>query len=152
MPKNTEKNIYGSFHRDLVSFISRNRLLIIAILMMIPLTVGYGDDEEAHLTVVNKTSHYLNIIIDGKPFLYVSPEMGVSHSSEPKSQFLVTAFYSPGQRIDGKISRTIEVEYRGQTSGCDYSSSGGCECTTEPAAGGSAIWEITADTMNVVIE
>lgn len=142
----------GSCGRNLISYISKHRLFIITVLLMIPLAIGYGDEEEAHLTVVNKTDHYLNIIIDGKPFLYVSPEMGVSYSTEPKGEFVVTAFYSPGQGINERITRTVDVPYRGQSSGCDYSSSGGCECTTEPATAGSAVWEITADTMTVVIE
>jgi hypothetical protein len=130
-------------------FLTRYKLLIIFILIMIPLTVGYGDEEEASITVVNKTEHFLHIIVDGDPYLYVTPDMGITHSTSPKGEFSVTALYSPGQGITGKIYRTVPVSYQAASSGCGYSSSGGCECVTNPPSAGSTLYEITADTMLV---
>jgi hypothetical protein len=131
--------------------VSRYKLLLICLILIIPLTLGYSGDEQASVTVVNKTEYYLHVIIDGESYLYVSPDMGVTRSSDPKGEFSVDAFYSPGQGITARISRTIDVPYSPASTGCGHGSSGGCECVTNPASAGTAVWEITADTMLVPI-
>ena len=115
---------------------------LMILLFLIAISISYGD-EEARLTVVNKTEHYLNVIIDGSPFLYVSPERGVTHKSSAKPTFSVTVFFSPGQGVSGKIDTTLSVPYTSGDFGCSYGNQSGCDCSTTPADAGAAMWEVT---------
>jgi hypothetical protein len=129
------------------TFVRKIHFLVIFLILLCPLTFTFGDDN-AVLTVVNLTGHYLHIIISGDPHLYIPPRASVTAESEGPTSFVVDAFYAPAQGVKGNVTRTIEVApYRASTTGCDYSSSGGCECSTNPATGGAILWEITPDSL-----
>lgn len=107
------------------------------------ITVSFSD-EETRLTVVNKTSYYLHVIIDGISFLYVEPERSVTKSSEPKPSMEVVAFYSPGQGISGSIAENINVPYNDADYGCNCTTESGYEgCSYSPPTGGSTRFEVT---------
>ena len=118
------------------------------IIMLLSMTISFSGEDTSHLTVINRTPLFLHVIIDGKPFLYISPERGVTHESEAKPSFSVTVFYSPGQSITGRINRVVQVPYSSGDWGCVYGSRG-CDCTSTGPEAGSVIWEINADTMRV---
>jgi hypothetical protein len=110
------------------------------------MTITFSGEDSSSLTVINRTPLFLHVIIDGKPYLYISPERGVTHESDAKPAFSVTVFYSPGQATTGRINRVIQVPYSSGDWGCTYGSRG-CDCTTTGPEAGSAIWEINIDTM-----
>ncbi len=118
------------------------------IIMLLSMTISFSEEDKSQLTVINRTPLFLHVIIDGNPYLYISPERGVTHESNAKPTFSVTVLYSPGQSATGRISRTVRVPYSSGDWGCTYGS-GGCDCTSTGPEAGSAIWEITADTMRV---
>ena len=129
------------------TILRRPYFLVIFLILLCPFTFTFGDDN-AVLTIMNLTSHYLHIIVNGDPYLYVFPGTSVTAESEGPTDFIVKAFYAPAQGIKGSAMRTIRVApYRPSSTGCDYSSTGGCECSTNPATGGAALWEITPDTL-----
>lgn len=143
------KSLIGTFWTEMKILFPKSCLPLVFLILMLPLTITYGD-EEASLTVVNKTEHYLHIIIEGQPHLYVSPERGVTYATDPTPNFIVDVFYSPGQGVSGRINRTIEMPYSSARSGCDYDRSTGCyDCSTSPATAGSVLWEVTADSLLV---
>ncbi len=72
-------------------------LLLLA--LSVDVTVG-GD--VGRLTVVNKTSHYVNVIVDGDPFLYISPGGGAIFEKEGYSIVTAKVFYSTGAERIGK--------------------------------------------------
>lgn len=117
---------------------------LLLIFNVITLSIG---DEESTVTVVNKTSYYLHIIIDGTPFLYVQPDKSITKSSEPVSTMLVNAFYSPGQGIKGSVTLSTDIPYRGALHGCNCTE-GYPECSYTPPVGGSAKLEITPNMLS----
>jgi hypothetical protein len=128
---------------------SRWKFILLIMVLMFPLKLSIGNSN-SKLTVMNKTEQYLHIFIEGAPYLYISPNRSVTAESGGFVTFTVTAFYSPGQNIKGSITRDITVEPLSPGSaGCDYDRGEGCDCTTTPAVGGSEIWEITADSLQV---
>jgi len=116
--------------------------------MLLPLAISYSDDT-GHLFIVNETAHYLHLIVEGQPYLYVAPGREIVHEFEPQSQLFARVFYSPGQNMTGDITRTLEVPYAPSETGCAYSSSGGWDCSTTPSRSGDFPWKITPDTMLV---
>lgn len=118
------------------------------IITLLSMAISFSEEDKSQLTVINRTKLFLHVIIDGTPYLYISPERGVTHEAEAKPTFSVTVLYSPGQSTTGRISRTVRVPYSSGDWGCTYGSSG-CDCTSTGPEAGSAIWEINADTMGV---
>jgi hypothetical protein len=115
-------------------------LLLLA--LSVDVTVG-GD--VARLTVVNRTSHYVNVIVDGDPFLYVPPGAGAIFEKEGYSTVVAKVFYSPGQGVSGGAERTFYIApYEPASTGCEWSN---LECTSTPSSGGARSWEVTADTL-----
>jgi hypothetical protein len=123
------------------------------IFLILQLAVSLGVDK-AKLTVTNGTDHYLHVIVDGESSLYVSPGRGTTFQSDGPTDFVVNVFYSPGQGISGQATRTIRVlPFQAHSSGCGLSSgSRGFHCSTEPASGGSVVWEITPDSLQALAE
>lgn len=129
------------------TIIKKPYFLVIFLVLLCPFTFTFGDDN-AVLTIMNLTGYHLHIIVNGDPYLFISSGASVTVESEGPTDFVVNAFYAPAQGIKGSATRSIHVApYRAATSGCDYSSSGGCECSTNPATGGAVLWEITPDTL-----
>lgn len=117
-------------------------------IVLLPLAVSYSDNK-SYLSVSNKTGYYLHVIVDGSPYLYVAPDREVVHESDPKQEFFVRVFYSPGQEARESITRTIYVPFYSTSTSCSSNSSGGWSCSETPERGGSVLWEINADTMLV---
>lgn len=126
--------------------------LIIFVALICPLTISSGADTVS-LTVKNKTEHFLHVIIGSKSFLFIGPDKSAIYKTEGSADLHVQVFYSPGQGVSGSRTRDISIApYQSQSTGCsdDQSSNGGgCECSTNPASGGPATWEITADSLQV---
>jgi hypothetical protein len=116
------------------------------IIVLLSMAVSFSDEDTAQLTIINRTKLFLHVIIDGKPYLYLSPERGITHESEAKPTFSVTVFYSPGQSSSRTINRTIRVPYTSSDWGCSWGSEG-CESTSTGPQAGSTVWEVTSDTM-----
>jgi len=83
--------------------------------------VSYENDNVT-VTVTNRTSRYLHVLIDNSSFLYVAPG-GHAQTETPRSTAFVEVFYSPGQGISGRGSREL-------TSETHYTSSGGYSCSS----------------------
>lgn len=128
------------------------KTVLFFIFLILPLAVSLGGDK-AKLTVTNGTDHYLHVIADGESSLYVSPGRGTTFQSDGPTDFVVNVFYSPGQGISGHATRTIRVvPFQPASSGCGLSGSRGFHCSTEPASGGSVVWEITPDSLQALAE
>ena len=115
-------------------------------LLLLALFVGVSTSSDVgRLTVINHTEHYVHVIVDGEPFLYVHPGAGAIFEKEGYARVVAKVFYSPGQGISGSAERTFTVApYEPYSSGCDWHT---LECTTTPASGGPLSWEVTADTL-----
>jgi len=130
--------------------------MLLGILLLLNIVNVVLSDDRSRLTIVNKTSSYLHILIDEKLYPYVPPNKNVNYQTEPKPEFYVQIFYSPGQR---KTTLTIDslfvVSYTpgsttayGDECSCeDYNSDYSCSRTDRvvenPPEGGSARWEVT---------
>jgi hypothetical protein len=141
-----KKNAKSEYFRQFVkALLSHYGFLMLFIILLAPLTISYSD-ESVTLTVNNKTGHYLHIIIDDDPYLYVQPENNIIYESDKYVELDIKAFYSPGQGISGSIDTVISIKpYKAESTGCsdnNNSSSGGCECSTTPASGGSKTWDV----------
>jgi hypothetical protein len=122
-------------------------LIVLFCLLLVNIAViSVGDDAKSYLTVVNKTTHYLHVIVDEKPYLYVSPDKSITHTTEAKPSMLVKVFYSPGQGISGSAIQTIDVYYRSASTDCICNEEQQHdECVYNPPAGGSERWEVTPE-------
>lgn len=141
---------------------SRNWLVFIAFLVtavVLNITTTSFGDSASRLTIINKTGVYLHVYIEGTVYPYVAPDRSVTHSASARETFYVEAFYSPGQ---GKTSAIVDSMFALPYTPASTYSTGGGECSCEdpnsswscsddegvvnnPAQGGSAHWEITAD-------
>ena len=59
------------------TLLRRPYFLVIFLILLCPFTFTFGDDN-AVLTIMNLTSHYLHIIINGDSYLYVFPGASVT--------------------------------------------------------------------------
>jgi len=125
------------------SIFSKLFILLLLLLMFNLITLSIGD-EESSITVVNKTLHYLHIMIGGTPFTYIAPDKAVTKTSKPVSEMQVYALYSPGQGIKGTVAIMAPVPYQGASQGCTCTD-GDPECSYTPPVGGSARLEITPE-------
>jgi hypothetical protein len=153
MCKNDSEEAAMLWSKGILRFFKKRRLsvrysMLAAILLLMSITISFGDEDTGSLTVINQTEKFLHIIVDGDPYLYIAPGNRVTHEAEGEYEFSVTAFYSPGQGIAARIDRELRVPYS-RTGGCDYSLAGGCECNPVESEYGSGTWKITADTMLV---
>jgi len=89
--------------------------------------VSYEDDEVT-VTITNRTSRYLHVLINNAAFLYVAPG-GHALTETPFSTAYVEVFYSPGQGVSGRGFREL-------TSVTHYTSSGGRTCSSSNNDGG----------------
>ena len=125
-----------------VTFLKFLMVLIFLLLLNI-VVISVGDDAKSNLTVVNKTEHYLHVVVDGAPYLYVSPDKSIRHTTKAKPTMFVEVFYSPGQGMSGSARDTIDVYYRSASTDCVCNDNQSDECVYNPAEGGSARWEVT---------
>ena len=134
------------YFRQFLKFIfSRYKFLALLLILLAPLTISYSD-ETVTLTVNNQTDHYLHVIIDNDPYLYIKPGHNLVYESDKYVELDIKAFYSPGQGISGSVDTVIAIKpYTASSTGCEDNSSsgGGCECSTTPASGGSKSWSVS---------
>jgi len=124
-------------------------LIVLFFLLLLNIVViSVGDDAKSSLTVVNKTEHYLHVVVDEAPYLYVSPNKSITHTTEAKPTMVVDVFYSPGQEISGSARDTIDVYYRSASSDCICNEGQQDECVYNPAIGGSERWEVTPEVLH----
>jgi len=125
-----------------VKIILRSATILLLLALFVDVSTG-GDI--GRLTVVNDTEHYVHVIVDGSPFLYVPPGAGAIFEKEGYARVVAKVFYSPGQGISGSAERTFTVApYEPSSTGCEWHT---MECTTTSASGGPLSWEVTADTL-----
>lgn len=117
-------------------------LRIAALLLFIPYTVTFGD-EESTLTIYNRTVHFIHVIMNNDPYLYVGPGRSVTFSTEDQTTIYVQAFYAPGQGIEGSAQNNFIIGGTVVVSECN---SGTNTCSTDPAFS-SASWTLTADSL-----
>ena len=118
---------------------SRALVLFTIIAILLPYTVSLGD-EEASMTVVNGTTHYIHVIMNNKPFLYIAPNRSARHVTDGPTNVIVEVFYSPGQGISGRATDTFLIGHSTKESTCTGSST----CATRVREG-PVSWEITPD-------
>jgi hypothetical protein len=122
------------------------RIAIAVLLLALAVNVTVGGDI-ARLTIANQTDHFLHIIVDGEPFLYVSPGAGATFEKEGYSTVIAKAFYAPGQGVSGKAERSFVIApYEPASTGCDWAN---LECENTTATGGPRMWEVTPDSLRV---
>ena len=118
---------------------SRALVLFTLIALLLPYTVSFGD-EDASMTVVNGTTHYIHVIMNNKPFLYIAPNRSAQLVTEGPASVFVEVFYSPGQGISGRATSTFQVGRSAIESTCK-----GNTCETIRVPEGPVNWEITPD-------
>lgn len=125
-------------------FLLRTAIAVLLLALVVNITVG-GDI--ARLTIANQTDHFLHVIVDGEPFLYVSPGAGATFEREGYSTVIAKVFYAPGQGVSGTAERTFAIApYEPASTGCDWAN---LECENTAASGGPRLWEVTPDTLRV---
>ena len=123
---------------------SAARMAALLLLLLVAVDISIGADI-ARLTVINETEHYVHIIVDGDPFLYVSPGSGATFEKEGYSTVVAKVFYAPGQGIEGSVERSFVIApYEPESTGCDWVT---FECETTTASGGPRSWTVTADSL-----
>jgi hypothetical protein len=123
-------------------FTPMRMLRIVTLLIFVPYTVTFGD-EEGTLTIYNHTLYFIHVIMNNDPFLYVGPGRSASFSVDQQTTVYVQAFYAPAQGIEGSAQRTFTIGGTVYKTDC---SSGTNTCATDPAFA-SASWDITPDTL-----
>ncbi|MBI1805062.1 MAG: hypothetical protein HY033_08890 [Ignavibacteriae bacterium] len=89
----------------------RVRKLVTALTILVvlwPYTVSFGD-EGVSFTLINRTSHYLHAVINGKSFVYIAPGGVVAYQLDAYANVTADVSYSPGQDIKGKTSKTFQA-------------------------------------------
>lgn len=98
--------------------------------LLIPPTVSVGSNGIS-VRLVNQTRYYLHVIIDDKPFLYISPGGWASHQSSALSAN-VRVFYCPGQGISGSMDRVVSTQLvQNSTADCKSDCNKPNSCITE---------------------
>lgn len=136
---------FGKLISGVRSVLKKISFPLVFLMIMIPITISYGLDN-ASLRVTNSTDNFIHVLIDGNPYLYISPNGSITYNAEGKTSFHVQAYYSPGQGVSGSADSTLSIEINPPKTGCSETSDsrgGGCECTTEPGSLSDAEWDIT---------
>lgn len=120
--------------------------LFFLVLVLFPYVVMLGEDR-VFVRATNQTQHYLHIIINGTPFLYVSAGRTVFLEAEGGNDILMEAFYAPGQQITGRVEQSVHVP----TYQVDCSS-GGCEEGVGSSSNNPFVWDITPDVFQTGLE
>ena len=123
-------------------------MLLLFLLLLNIVVISVGDDTKSSLTVVNKTEYYLHVIVDETPYLYVSPNKSITHTTGVKQSMIVDVLYSPGQAISGSARDTIDVYYQPASSDCFCNDDQHTECVYNPAVGGSTRWEVKPEDLH----
>jgi hypothetical protein len=112
--------------------------ILAALLVLLPYSASYGDTA-GNFTLVNKTSHYLHVIIGSTSFAFVAPGRSVAQEVGAPSVVLVDVAYSPGQGITGSASRSfdlmLEVSDRNSTDCSSTNRGNSCSSTIN-----SSVW------------
>ncbi|MDH4071444.1 MAG: hypothetical protein OEV30_13595, partial [Ignavibacteria bacterium] len=100
--------------------------------------------EEVQLTVVNQTSHFIHVIMNGDSYLYVGPRGSAvfEASAETQTSILAVAFYAPAQGIQGRASEHFVLGGEVLTTDCHYGR--GSSCATQPTFP-SVSWAVTPE-------
>jgi hypothetical protein len=85
--------------------------ILASLLILLPYSASYGD-AGGNFTLVNRTSHYLHVIIGSRSYAFVAPGRSVAQEVGAPSVVLVDVVYSPGQGIAGSASRSFEIDLR----------------------------------------
>ena len=109
--------------------------------IILPWTISVGD-EEVSVSVVNETRHYLHVIMNEKPYLYVPANGSVMYRSEGPTHVMIRVFYSPGQGVSGSATQSVDLSVVGKGTSCNEDSRGGCHCASEPVYGQSLVWHV----------
>jgi len=99
------------------------------------------EDTDVTVTIHNRTRHYLHVLINNQPYLYVAPG-GSALTETGLSTVFVEVFYSPGQGVSGgatkELTSVTTTTYSSKRSH-DCSNSGSNDCsdysTTSVATG-----------------
>jgi hypothetical protein len=110
----------------------------IILIILLPYTVSFGD-EDASMTVVNETTHYIHVIMNNA-FLYIAPNRSARFVTDGPASVLVEVFYSPGQGISGRAADSFLIGRSTRESTCRSNS---CETVNVPE--GPVSWEVTPD-------
>lgn len=91
--------------------------------------VSVGDGNVT-VTIHNGTRHYLHVLINNQPYLYVAPG-GSALTETGLTTVFVEVFYSPGQGISGGATReltsiTTTTYSRRESNDCSNSGSNDC--------------------------
>jgi hypothetical protein len=109
-------------------------------------------DETASLTVTNRTSHVVTVVVADRTFPAVAPGAGVTYQSSGPATVRVDVSYAPGQGMEGSVRRSFHLSsyHPATTSGTTvYWACSMGSTITSPAGGGPIMWQVTADTLAV---
>ena len=135
------------FIRRLIPGVRRMSVLwVIIAALVFPWTISFGD-EEVSFSVVNETRHYLHVLMNDTPFLYVPAKGSVVYRSDGPTHVLVKVFYSPGQGVSGTATKSVNLSVVGKGTSCHEDSRGGCHCASEPVYGQSLVWHVIPDSL-----
>lgn len=146
MLENPSLEIPG-FIGSLFTTVSRKSILwVILAALIFPWTISVGD-EEVSFSVVNETRHYLHVIMNDAPYLYVPAKGSVVYRSDGPTHVMIRVFYSPGQGVSGSATKSVNLSVVGRGSSCHEDSKGGCHCASEPVYGESLVWHVVPDSL-----
>lgn len=110
-------------------------------------TVAIGEPT-AQLSVQNRTTHALQVVVRDRTFERVAPGAMVTYESSVAETVSATASYVPGQGVEGSVQRTFMIS---PAHGVDSGTTVYFACSTTgsiaPISGGPVFWRITADTL-----
>lgn len=110
-------------------------------------TVAIGEPT-AQLSVQNRTTHAIQVVVRDRTFERVAPGAMVTYESSVAETVSATASYVPGQGVEGSVQRTFVIS---PAHGVDSGTTVYFACSTTgsiaPISGGPVFWRITADTL-----
>jgi len=89
------------------------------------------ENSEVTVTIHNRTRHYLHVLINNQPYLYVAPG-GSALTETGLTTVFVEVFYSPGQGISGGATKELT-----SVTTTTYSSNRSRDCSTSGSNSGS---------------
>ncbi len=89
------------------------------------------EDGTVTVTIHNRTRHYLHVLINNQPYMYVAPG-GSALTETGLTTVFVEVFYSPGQGISGGATRELT-----SVTTTTYSSNRSRDCSTSSSNSGS---------------
>src|SRR5262245_19027192 len=80
---------------------------LVAILCLSGIAAVAIGDQTARLTVENRTSHSMVVVVADKTFSNVRPGTRVTYESSATDTVTATVSYAPGEGVDGRAERTF---------------------------------------------